>query len=197
MKAKLKQPIVKSRKVGDPKKYLIKEATCLMRSPLVACLLCAMLLINCDNNSSNNSSQNGADTSINIDIVSKKLTEEKAISLVQQHIYSHPRKITVQASYTEWRSENVPCSQYDVDKGIRCSGEGIGAPYGYKRVQRPYTECCRDKVIQIHAGSGRWNAVNEEKEWKVELSMDEFKKAISWIVDDNSGEVREGNEVSQ
>jgi hypothetical protein len=196
MKAKLKQLIVTSRQVDDAKKYLIKGPNLLMRSSLIACLICAMLLINCKNNSSDNSSQNGTDTSIDVDIVSK-LTEEKAISLVQQHIYSHPRKITVQASYTEWRSENVPCSQYDIDRGIRCSGEGIGAPYGYKRVQRPYTECCRDKVIQIHAGSGRWNAVNEEKEWKVELSMDDFKKAITWIVDDNSGEVREGSEVSQ
>lgn len=196
MKAKLKQPIVKSGQADDPKKYLIKGATLLMRSLLIACLLCTMLLINCKNNSSDNSSQNGADTSIDIDVVSK-LTEEKAISLVRQHIYSHPRKITVQAPYTEWRSENVPCSQYDIDRGIRCSGEGIGAPYGYRREQRPYTACCRDKVIQIHAGSGRWNAVNEEKEWKVELSMDEFKKAISWMVDDNSGEVREGSEVSQ
>jgi hypothetical protein len=191
MKAKLKQPIIKHRQADDSKKYSIKGTPLLMRSSLIACLLGAMSLINCKNNSPHNSSQNGADTSIDIDIVSKKLTEEKAISLVWQHIYSHPRKITVQASYTEWRSENVPCSQYDVDRGIRCSGEGIGAPYGYKRVQRPYTECCRDKVIQINAGSGRWNAVNEEKEWKVELSMDEFKKAITWIVDDNSGEVRE------
>jgi hypothetical protein len=191
MKAKLKQPIIKHRQADDSKKYSIKGATLLMRSSLIACLLGAMLLTNCKNNSPQNSPQNGADTSIEVDIVSKKLTEETAISLVQQYIYSHPRKITVQASYTEWRSENVPCSQYDVDRGIRCSGEGIGAPYGYKRVQRLYTECCRDKVIQINAGSGRWNAVNEEKEWKVELSMDDFKKAISWIVDDNSGEVRE------
>ena len=196
MKAKLKQPMVKSRQVDASKKYLSKGPTLLMRSLLTACLLGAMLLINCKSNRSDNSSQNSADTSIDIDIVSK-LSEEKAISLVRQHIYSHPRKITVQASYTEWRSENVPCSQYDIDRGIRCSGEGIGAPYGYRRVQRPYTECCRDEVIQIHSGSGRWNAVNEEKEWKVELSMDEFKKAVTWIVDDNSGEVREGSEVSQ
>ena len=49
------------------------------------------------------------------------------------------------------------------------------------------------RVFRINAGSGRWNAIIEEKEWKVELSMDDVKKAISWIVDDNTGQVREGN----
>ena len=87
----------------------------------------------------------------------------------------------------------MPCSQYDKDYGNRCSEPRPGAPYGYKSVQKPYTKCCRDKIIRVNKFSGRWKASANEKEWTVELSLDDLEKAISWIVTDNSGEVRERN----
>lgn len=196
MSTKVKQPIVKNRQADDPKKYLIQGPTLLMVPLLIAYLFCAMLLANCKNSGSGDSSENGEDSTPEVNVA--LLTKDKAINLVQLYIYSHPREIKVQETYTEYRSERVPCTQYDKDRGVNCTGEGIGAPYGYQYVQKAYpNKCCRDRVIRINAGSGRWNAIIEEKEWKVELSMDDIKKTASWIVNDKSSEIREGNIVSK
>lgn len=164
--------------------------------------------------SSNNSKQTGtgADTakseSPDVDIKVKKLSEQEVIQKVQYVTSQQQRKITLQLPYSDWETTKVPCSQIDVDMDpnkndeflCKCKpkGGGIGAPYGYKTINQMVTKCCKPKEISVNSSNGKWTAVYSEKEekWAVEfeVSAEDIKKVLLWIVGDKDGEVRETGE---
>ena len=157
----------------------------------VSCIL-LFLLLSCKNES-HKQDDNGSPETPDIDIAVNNMSKEQAIEKVQYEVRRTQKKITINVNYWEFENKRVPCTQYDVDLGRNCSGEGAGAPYGYKTVPEQVQKCCRQKDIFLSNLSGQWVAdySQTEDKWKVgfEFSIDDAKQVFSWIVSDNTGDV--------
>lgn len=137
--------------------------------------------------------------------VSVKLGRDEAIEKVRTFLNRRGGIVTVKLPYTDYETVRKPCTQYDVDTDpnkndeflARCKpvGGAPGAPYGSKTVQEPRSKCCRPKSVQWTSLKPTWTAEysRDTDNWSVhmEFEVEHVKKALGWIVNDKSGEVKE------
>ena len=160
------------------------------------CLSCILLslFLSCKNESGKQDDK-GDPKPPDVDIAINNMSKEQAIEKVKYEVRRTQKKITINVNYWEFENKRVPCTQYDVDFGRSCSGEGIGAPYGYKSVPEQIRKCCRQKDIFLSNVNGQWVAdySQTEDKWNVgfEFSIDDAKQIFNWIVSDNTGDVSE------
>ena len=143
-----------------------------------------------------NTSEKKEDPPVSIDI-----SQEEAVTQIQYYVNNTGKTIMVSQSYYEWESQEVKCSQYDIDLGRNCSEPRPGAPYGYRTIRRRIRKCCKWNPERIQNMNGTWKARHslEDDQWTVTLEVDngELKRTLQWLLDDNNGNIEDTNVYDQ
>lgn len=123
------------------------------------------------------------------------LSEERVIQIAKDLLGRTRKTVPIQKHYWQTVIKKIPCSPYDAEYAGRCSAPEIGAPYGYKTVPQQEWTCCERVDYAVYNTIGVWSAEYSQQEdnWKVkyEFNAEQMKYYLTWIVDDNGGQITE------